>query len=102
MSHPAATHHTDLRQRALEAPAGGMLTVGGVLAVIGFGLFLMLLAGGDPGRAWRSFHINFLFFTGLSASLFTLRVRLTGERVAACSVIVMGIILLIKGARYFA
>jgi uncharacterized protein len=43
-----------------------------------------------------------LFFTGLSASLFTLRVRLTGERIAACSVIVMGIILLIKGARYFA
>jgi uncharacterized protein len=43
-----------------------------------------------------------LFFTGLSASLFTLRVRLTGERVAACSVIVMGIILLVKGAKYFA
>jgi sulfite exporter TauE/SafE len=43
-----------------------------------------------------------LFFTGLSASLATLRVRLTGERVAACSVIVMGIILLVKGARYFA
>ena len=42
-----------------------------------------------------------LFFTGLSASLFTLRVRLTGERVAACSVIVMGIILLVKGAKYF-
>jgi hypothetical protein len=29
-------------------------------------------------------------------------VRLTGERVAACSVIVMGIILLAKGAKYFA
>ena len=43
-----------------------------------------------------------LFFTGLSASLLTLRVRLTGERVAACSVIVMGIILLVKGAKYFA
>jgi sulfite exporter TauE/SafE len=43
-----------------------------------------------------------LFFTGLSASLFTLRVRLTGERVAACSVIVMGIMLLVKGAKYFA
>ena len=43
-----------------------------------------------------------LFFTGLSASLFTLRMRITGERVAACSVIVMGIILLVKGARYFA
>ena len=43
-----------------------------------------------------------LFFTGLSASLFTLRVRLTGERFAACSVIVMGIILFVKGAKHFA
>jgi sulfite exporter TauE/SafE len=43
-----------------------------------------------------------LFFTGLSASLFTLRMRIMGERVAACSVIAMGIILLVKGARYFA
>ena len=43
-----------------------------------------------------------LFFTGLSASLFTMRMRITGERVAACSVIVMGIILLVKGARHFA
>jgi hypothetical protein len=66
VSHAAATQHTDLRQRALQAPAGGMLTIGAILAVVGFGLFLMLLSGGDPGRAWRSFHINFLFFTGLS------------------------------------
>ena len=43
-----------------------------------------------------------LLFTGLSASLLTMRMRLTGERIAACSVIVMGIILLIKGAKYFA
>jgi len=43
-----------------------------------------------------------LFFTGLSASLLTLRMRIRGERVAACSVIVMGIILLVKGAKYFA
>ena len=43
-----------------------------------------------------------LFFTGLSASLFSLRVRLAGERVAACSVIAMGLMLVIKGAKYFA
>jgi len=43
-----------------------------------------------------------LFFTGLSASLLTLRMRIGGERIAACSVIVMGIILLVKGAKYFA
>jgi uncharacterized protein len=43
-----------------------------------------------------------LLFTGLSASLFSLRVRLAGERIAAFSVIVMGLMLVIKGAKYFA
>jgi hypothetical protein len=43
-----------------------MLMVGAILAVLGLGTFVILLAGNDPGRAWRSFHINFLFFTGLS------------------------------------
>jgi len=43
-----------------------------------------------------------LFFTGLSASLLTLKIRFLGERVAAFSVIAMGFILLFKGARYFA
>ena len=43
-----------------------------------------------------------LFFTGLSASLLTLKIRFFGERVAALSVMAMGFILLFKGARYFA
>jgi uncharacterized protein len=38
-----------------------------------------------------------LIFTGLSASLFSLRMRLAGERIAALSVIVMGVILVVKG-----
>jgi sulfite exporter TauE/SafE len=46
--------------------------------------------------------IPVLFFTGLSASLFSLKVRFLGERVAALSVMVMGFILVFKGARYFA
>jgi hypothetical protein len=39
-----------------------------------------------------------LFFTGLSASLLSLRVRFFGERAAAVSVIAMGLILVYKGA----
>ena len=39
---------------------------GGLFAVVGLILFVVLLAGDDPGRAWRVFHINFLFFTGVS------------------------------------
>ncbi len=42
-----------------------------------------------------------LFLTGLSASLFTLKIRILGERVAAASVIALGVILVFKGARYF-
>ncbi len=43
-----------------------------------------------------------LFATGISASLLSLRTRLIGERAAACAVIVMGFILVFKGAKYFA
>ncbi len=43
-----------------------------------------------------------LFFTGLSASIFSFKMRLAGERIAAFSVIVMGLMLVIKGAKYFA
>jgi uncharacterized protein len=39
-----------------------------------------------------------LLFTGFFASLFTLKARLVGERIAALSVIAMGLILVWKGA----
>jgi sulfite exporter TauE/SafE len=41
-----------------------------------------------------------LFLTGLSASLLSMKVRFLGERVAAVSVIVMGLILIFKGSKY--
>jgi len=43
-----------------------------------------------------------LFLTGLSASLLSMRTRFLGERVAATSIIAMGLILIIKGSKYFA
>jgi len=43
-----------------------------------------------------------LFLIGFSASFLSLRARFLGERVAALSVIVMGLILISKGARIFA
>ncbi len=42
-----------------------------------------------------------LLFTGFSTSLFTVGTRLAGERLAAASVIAMGLILLWKGAGQF-
>ncbi len=43
-----------------------------------------------------------LFLIGFSASFLSLRTRFLGERVAAIAVIVMGLILIFKGARIFA
>ena len=40
-----------------------LLALGGSLA------WIFLLQGGDPGRAWRSLLINFLFFSSLSGGL---------------------------------
>lgn len=60
----AAQRHRELFERGTDAPAGALIVAGGVLAAVGLVLFAVLLAGDDPGRAWRMFHINFLFFTG--------------------------------------
>ncbi|NIO03382.1 MAG: hypothetical protein GTN74_01875 [Proteobacteria bacterium] len=40
-----------------------------------------------------------LFLLGLSTSIISMRVRLMGERVAALSIILMGLILILKGVR---
>ncbi|MDH5644196.1 MAG: polysulfide reductase NrfD, partial [Gemmatimonadota bacterium] len=58
--------HRELFIRGTDAPASRMLITGGVLAVIGLALFVMQVMGDDPGRGWRIFHVNFLFFTGIA------------------------------------
>jgi len=42
-----------------------------------------------------------LFLTGLFSSLISMRTRFLGERVAASSVVAMGLILIFKGSKYF-
>ncbi len=59
---------------------------GGFLTMLAFGL------GTVPA----------LFFTGLSASMLSIKLRFIGERVAALSIIVMGLILVFKGVRVLA
>ena len=61
-----AVTHEDLFRRGANAPAGTFVSAGAVLAVIGLAAFAMFVFGDDPGRAWRVFHVNFLFFSGLS------------------------------------
>jgi sulfite exporter TauE/SafE len=41
-----------------------------------------------------------LFLTGVSASIVSVKMRLTGEKVAAMAIIAMGAILIFKGVRY--
>jgi hypothetical protein len=58
--------HDQVLQRGASAPGGGLVSLGALLASVGLGLFAFLLFGDDPGRAWRMFLINFLFFTGIA------------------------------------
>jgi hypothetical protein len=58
--------YQEITRRGTAAPSGALLAGGAVLAVLGLALFVAGLTGDDPGRAWRMFHVNFLFFTGVS------------------------------------
>jgi len=62
----AQKRYEEIYRRGANAPTGGFFVAGLVLAVLGLGTFVVLALGGDPGRAWRMFLINFLFFTGVS------------------------------------
>jgi hypothetical protein len=62
----AMATHQDAYRRGAAAPAGGLLAVGAVLAVVGLGLFVVQVLGDEPARAWRMFLVNFMFFTGLA------------------------------------
>jgi Ni/Fe-hydrogenase subunit HybB-like protein len=61
-----AEQQLEVYKRGLNPPTQGFILAGVALAVIGLVLFVMLIMGDDPGRAWRMFHVNFLFFTGFS------------------------------------
>jgi Ni/Fe-hydrogenase subunit HybB-like protein len=61
-----AEQQLEVYKRGLNPPTQGFILAGFAFAAIGLVLFVMLLTGDDPGRAWRMFHVNFLFFTGFS------------------------------------
>jgi hypothetical protein len=60
-----------LRERLVRGSLAGrfdvLLGVGGGLAVLGLVLFVWALVDGHADRAWQLFHVNWLYFTSLSA-----------------------------------
>jgi hypothetical protein len=63
-----------LRERLLERSVAGrydmFLAIGAGLAILGLILLLRSLLAGEPAiadRAWQLFHVNWIYFTGLSA-----------------------------------
>lgn len=59
-----------IRDRLVERGNGAnyrpFMLVGGGLAVVGLALFVMALGGDGSHRAWQAFHVNWLFWTGLT------------------------------------
>ena len=59
--------HERLVQRSLAGRYELFLGLGGGCAILGLFLFVTALMGDDPDRTWHLFHVNWLYFTGLSA-----------------------------------
>jgi hypothetical protein len=61
------TVHEILVRRSVTGRYPLFLGLGGGFTILGAILFFSALAAGDGDRAWQVFHVNWLYFTGLSA-----------------------------------
>jgi hypothetical protein len=61
------TLHERLVRRSVAGRFDLLLGLGGGFAVLGLILFAQALASGQADRAWQLFHVNWLYFTSLSA-----------------------------------
>jgi len=52
--------------RAVEGRYDVFVKLGALLTAVGAALFVISVSGGDGDRAWQAFHVNWLYFTGLS------------------------------------
>lgn len=61
----------DLQQRLVTRAISGryslFVKLGFLLAAVGAALFVVSVSGGQGQRAWQAFHVNWLFFTGITA-----------------------------------
>jgi len=56
--------------RSVAARYGLFLGLGGVLALAGLVIFIQTLRGEQADRAWHLFHVNWVYFTGLTGGTF--------------------------------
>ncbi|HXI21209.1 MAG TPA: hypothetical protein VNH46_09000, partial [Gemmatimonadales bacterium] len=61
-----------LAARSIGARYSTFVGLGTVLTLLGLILFLVYLAGADADRAWQLFHVNWVYFTGITAGSFAL------------------------------
>jgi hypothetical protein len=59
--------HNRLVRHSVRGKYPLFLGLGGGLTILGLILFIGALTSGDSDRAWQLFHVNWLYFTGLSA-----------------------------------
>lgn len=55
-----------LVEKSLNADYKNFTMIGAGLAVVGLALFVMALMGEGSHRAWQTFHVNWVFWTGLT------------------------------------
>ena len=56
-----------LLTRAVEGRYDVFVKLGALLAAVGAALFVLAVSDGEGDRAWQAFHVNWLYFTGLTA-----------------------------------
>ncbi len=68
------SHHFDgtavsarLADKSIQGDYKIFVPIGAVLALAGLALFVIALMGDGSHRAWQNFHVNWLFWTGLTA-----------------------------------
>src|SRR5437879_4146807 len=69
MSPAATVSRAQLVEKARQFPARTFMVAGIIAAGGGAAVFLWALTTGQAARAWQSYHVNFMFWTGLAQGL---------------------------------
>jgi len=65
----ALASRSDLVGKARHAPVARFMFFGAIAAIVGGIVLVMALISGHPARAWAAYHVNFMFWAGVSQAL---------------------------------